>query len=104
RECVQLTLDQLHDVYARLGVRFDHYLGESFYNDALAPLVEDLLEKKIATISDGAACVFSDGTRKPEDDPFLINRDGEWAAAPCLVRKSDGGFLYSTTDLATIDY
>ena len=104
RECVKLTLDQLHEVYARLGIAFDHYLGESFYNDALAPLVEDLLAKKIATISDGAACVFSDGSSKPEEDPFLINRGGEWAAAPCLIRKSDGGFLYATTDLATIDY
>jgi arginyl-tRNA synthetase len=104
RECVKLTLDQLHGVYARLGISFDHYLGESFYNDALAPLVEDLLAKKIAVISDGAACVFSDGTLKPEHDPFLINRNGEWAPTPCLVRKSDGGYLYSTTDLATVDH
>ncbi len=104
RECVQLTLDQLHGIYARLGVTFDHYLGESFYNVALAPLVDDLLTTNIADISDGAACVFSDGSKKPEQDPFLINRGGEWVPAPCLVRKSDGGFLYSTTDLATIDY
>ena len=104
RECVDLTLGQLAHVYARLGVRFDHYLGESFYNDALGPLVEDLLAKGIAVMSDGADCVFSDGTRKPEHDPFLINRDGSWVPAPCLVRKSDGGFLYSTSDLATIDH
>jgi arginyl-tRNA synthetase len=104
RECVKLTLDQLHDTYDRLGIQFDHYLGESFYNDALAPLVEDMLAKGIAVISDGAACVFSDGAKKPQDDPFLINRDDQWVAAPCIVRKSDGGFLYSTTDLATIDH
>ena len=104
RECVKLTLDQLHSTYDRLGIQFDHYLGESFYNDALAPLVEDMLAKGIAKISDGAACVFSDGAKKPQDDPFLINRDDQWVAAPCIVRKSDGGFLYSTTDLATIDH
>jgi arginyl-tRNA synthetase len=104
RECVKLTLDQLHHIYDRLGIQFDHYLGESHYNDALAPLVEDLLARKIAVISDGAACVFSDGAKQPEHDPFLINRDGQWVPAPCLVRKSDGGFLYSTTDLATIDH
>ncbi|MEZ0386511.1 MAG: arginine--tRNA ligase [Verrucomicrobium sp.] len=104
KECVKLTLDQLHDVYGRLGIQFDHYLGESYYNDALAPLVEDMLAKGQARISDGAACVFSDGSRKTEDDPFKINRDGEWTDAPCIIRKSDGGFLYATTDLATIDH
>jgi arginyl-tRNA synthetase len=104
RECVKLTLDQLHTVYDRLDIRFDHYLGESFYNDQLGPLVEDMLAKGQAIISDGAVGVFSDGKAKPEQDPFLINRDGSWAPAPCLIRKSDGGFLYATTDLATIDY
>ncbi|WP_038168010.1 arginine--tRNA ligase [Verrucomicrobium sp. BvORR106] len=104
KECVKLTLDQLHDIYGRLGIQFDHYLGESYYNDALAPLVEDMLAKGQARISEGAACVFSDGVKKPEEDPFLINRDGQWTPAPCIVRKSDGGFLYATTDLATIDH
>jgi arginyl-tRNA synthetase len=103
-ECVKLTLDQLNDVYGRLDVRFDHYLGESFYNDALAPLVEDMLAKGTATISDGAVCVFSDGSLKPEADPFLTKEGESWKAAPCLIRKSDGGFLYATTDLATIDH
>ncbi len=103
-ECVQLTLDQLHHVYDRLGVTFDHYLGESHYNAALGPLVEDLLVRKIATTSEGAACVFSNGGKKPEEDPFLIQRDGAWVPVPCIIRKSDGGFLYSTTDLATIEH
>ena len=103
-ECVQLTLDQLHHVYDRLGVTFDHYLGESHYNAALGPLVEDLLARKIAVTSEGAACVFSDGGKKPEEDPFLIQRDGTWVPVPCIIRKSDGGFLYSTTDLATIEH
>jgi arginyl-tRNA synthetase len=104
RRCVKLTLDQLNEVYERLGIHFDHYLGESFYNEALAPLVEELLAKGIARISDGAACIFSDETQPPNQDPFKTQRDGQWADAPCIVRKSDGGFLYATTDLATIDF
>jgi arginyl-tRNA synthetase len=63
-----------------------------------------MLAKGIATISDGAVVVFSDGSVKPEDDPFLIKDKDEWKAAPCIMRKTDGGFLYATTDLATIDY
>ena len=105
KECVKLTLDQLHQIYDRLDIRFDHYLGESFYNDQLAPLVTDMLTKGQALVSDGAACVFSDGSKKPEEDPFMVrDKEGEWRAAPCLIRKSDGAFLYATTDLATIDY
>lgn len=104
KECVRLTLEQLEKVYRTLGITFDHYLGESFYNEALAPLVADMLEKGIATISDGAAVIFSDGSVKPENDPFLIKEKDEWKAAPCIIRKGDGGFLYATTDLATIDY
>ena len=104
KECVRLTLEQLEKVYGTLDIQFDHYLGESFYNDALAPLVADMLEKGIATVSEGATVVFSDGSVKPEDDPFLIRDKDEWKPAPCIIRKSDGGFLYATTDLATIDY
>jgi len=104
KECVRLTLEQLEKVYSTLDIKFDHYLGESFYNDALAPLVADMLEKGIATISDGATVVFSNGSVKPENDPFLIKEKDEWKAAPCIIRKGDGGFLYATTDLATIDY
>jgi arginyl-tRNA synthetase len=104
KECVRLTLEQLAKVYGALDVQFDHYLGESFYNDALAPLVADMLDKGIATVSEGATVVFSDGSVKPENDPFLIRDKDEWKAAPCIIRKSDGGFLYATTDLATIDY
>jgi arginyl-tRNA synthetase len=104
KECVRLTLEQLEKVYGALDIKFDHYLGESFYNDALSPLVVDMLEKGIATISEGATVVFSDGLSKPEEDPFLIRDKDEWKAAPCIIRKSDGGFLYATTDLATIDY
>lgn len=104
KECVRLTLEQLEKVYGTLDIKFDHYLGESFYNDALAPLVEDMLAKGSARESDGAIVVMTDGSVKPEEDPFLIRDKDEWKAAPCIIRKSDGGFLYATTDLATIDY
>jgi arginyl-tRNA synthetase len=104
KECVRLTLEQLEKVYSTLDITFDHYLGESFYNDALAPLVAEMLTQGIATVSEGATVVFSDGSVKPENDPFLIKEKDEWKAAPCIIRKGDGGFLYATTDLATIDY
>ena len=104
KECVRLTLEQLEKVYGALDISFDHYLGESFYNDALAPLVEKLLADGIATISDGAVVIFSDGKLDPKDDPFLIKEGDAWKPTPAIIRKGDGGFLYATTDLATIDY
>jgi arginyl-tRNA synthetase len=91
RRCVDLSLAQLRVIYGKLGIHFDHYLGESHYNDALAPLVEGLLAEGIAEVSEGAVCVFF------PDTPCLEDK-------PCLIRKSDGGFLYATTDLATIDH
>ena len=104
REMIALSQKQFDDIYARLGVKFDFWYGESFYNDRLKPLVDDLLARKIARESEGAVGVFSDGSLPPKQDVFLVNRDGEWVADPALVRKSDGGFNYTTTDLATIDY
>ena len=104
KEMIRLSQVQFEEVYSRLGVKFDHALGESFYNPWLGEVVNDLLAKKIARESEGAVGVFSDGSLPPKEDPFLVNRDGEWIADPALVRKSDGGFNYTTTDLATIDY
>lgn len=89
--CVALSKQGLQQIYDRLDVRFDHWLGESFYNDRLAPVVEQLLAQGIAEESEGAICVFL------RDDPKLTEQ-------PCLIRKSDGGFLYATSDLATIDH
>jgi arginyl-tRNA synthetase len=89
--CIELSKIGLQKIYDRLDVEFDHWLGESFYNDRLAPLVEDLIASGIAEESDGAICVFF-----PEVE--------QMADKPALIRKSDGGFLYATTDLATIDY
>jgi arginyl-tRNA synthetase len=104
KEMIALSQKQFDEIYGRLGVKFDHALGESFYNPWLGEVVNDLLAKKIARESEGAVGVFSDGSVPPKEDVFLVNRDGEWIADPALVRKSDGGFNYTTTDLATIDY
>jgi len=67
--------------------------GESFYADKLASVVEDLQEMGLARESDGAICVFPDGFKNKEGNPL-----------PLIIRKSDGAFLYATTDLAAIRY
>ena len=79
--------DEIKRVYGRMNVQFDYEHGESFYHDRLAAVVEDLRRKGLATESQGAICVFLDGFE-----------------APMIVQKKDGAFLYSTTDLATIQY
>ncbi len=102
--CLELSKQGLQKIYDLLDVKFDHWLGESFYNDQLGPLVERLQAEGIAQESDGAIVIFSDGSMPEKEDPFLAYRDDEWKALPALIRKSDGGFLYATTDLATIDH
>jgi arginyl-tRNA synthetase len=89
REMIALSQLQFDAIYARLGVQFDHTLGESFYNPRLAALVEELVAKGVARESEGALAVFF------EDIPQLKEH-------PALIRKSDGGFNYTTTDLATL--
>lgn len=91
REMIALSQVQFDAIYARLGVKFDHTLGESFYNPRLAGLVAELVAQGIARESEGAKAVFFD------DIPQLTE-------APALVQKSDGGFNYTTTDLATLAY
>jgi arginyl-tRNA synthetase len=98
------SLDALDVIYQRLGVQFDHTLGESFYNDLLPSVVADLLKRGIARESEGAVAIFSDGKLAPKDDPFLVSDNGAYRDNPLLVRKSDGGYNYATTDLATIRY
>ena len=95
---------EFDNIYARLAVRFDVTLGESFYNPQLKSIVQELVASSIATESDGALCVFSDGAVKQEDDPFLIKDKDGWRANPALVQKSDGTANYTTTDLATLQY
>jgi arginyl-tRNA synthetase len=104
REIIRLSQVQFDAIYARLGVKFDYTLGESFYNSRLKGVVQELRDKSIAQESDGALCVFSDGSLPSKADPFLISKEGELKPNPFVIRKSDGGFNYATTDLATIDY
>ena len=104
REMIRLSQIQFDTLYGRLGVKFDHTLGESFYNPKLSGVVSDLLQRGLACESEGAVAIFSDRTLPPKEDPFLVSRDGEWIDDPALIRKSDGGFNYMTTDLATVDY
>ena len=79
--------DEINRIYNRLNVTFDHTLGESFYHPMLGELVDDLIERGLATESDGAICLFLDQFE-----------------APMIIRKRDGAFLYATTDLATLEY
>jgi arginyl-tRNA synthetase len=87
REFMPFCRDEMQKVYDRLHVTFDHELGESFYHDRLAGVVQRFVADGIARESDGAICVFLDGFD-----------------APMIIQKQDGAFLYATTDLATIDY
>ena len=104
REMQRLSRVQFDRVYTRLGVSFDVTLGESFYNPRLAGVVDELLNLGIARESEGAVAIFSDGSLPPKEDPFLVHKDRVWQPNPFLIRKSDGGFNYATTDLATLDY
>jgi arginyl-tRNA synthetase len=87
RRFMPACLAEIEATYERLGVTFDHTLGESFYQDRLRGVVKDLIDRGLARESDGAICVFL------KDSP-----------APMIVQKQDGAFLYATTDLATIQY
>ena len=92
---VELSKIYLNMIYRRLGVTLtdDDIRGESFYNDMLGQTADELRDKGLATISEGALCVFPPGFK---------GRDGE--PLPVIIRKSDGGYNYSTSDLATIRY
>lgn len=104
QQCIDVSKRGLQKIYERLDVKFDHWLGESYYNDRLAGLVDEFLEKGIARESNGAVCVFSDDSKPLEEDPFKVHREDGWTDNPALIRKADGGFLYATTDLATLQY
>lgn len=103
-ECVDVSKVGLNVIYDRLDVNFDHWLGESAYNEALAPVVESLIESGLARESNGALCIFSSNEKDPAKDAFKEKRDGEWCDFPMIVRKKDGGFNYATSDIATVDY
>ncbi|MEO3854495.1 arginine--tRNA ligase [Acrocarpospora sp. B8E8] len=89
------TIRYFNKVYTQLNVTLtdDDIAGESMYNAVLAQVCDDLQERGVAVISDGALCVFPPGFTGREGQPL-----------PFMIRKSDGGYGYATTDLATIRY
>lgn len=91
KRCVDLSWAEFEKLYALLDVSFDERLGESAYNEDLGPLCERLASEGLAEISEGALCLF-------------FREVPELADKPALIRKADGGFLYATTDLATIEF
>ncbi|UCF48341.1 MAG: arginine--tRNA ligase [Myxococcales bacterium] len=94
---VEVSRGALDAVYAELDVSFDVWLGESAYHDALPGVVDELLEKGIAREDDGAVCIF---WSEIDGVPKTLRKQ----KTPFIVRKKDGAFLYSTTDIATVEY
>jgi arginyl-tRNA synthetase len=95
RRLVAQSEEAFMDAYHRLGVtlRPDDFVGESFYQDQLPSVLDELDAKGLLVESDGALCAFP---------PGFAGRAGE--PLPLLVRKSDGGFGYAATDLAAVRY
>ena len=92
---IEYTKRYFNRVYGDLGVTLtdDDIAGESMYNSMLATVCDDLERSGVAVISEGALCVFP---------PGFTGRDGK--PLPLIIRKSDGGYGYATTDLAAIRY
>ena len=88
---IEVSLKEFNGLYERLGVHFDVTLGESFYNDKLQPMVDELLDSGVAEHSQGAVIV-----------PFEETDGKGLSDTPMLIRKKDGAALYATTDLATV--
>ena len=95
RMLVEDSMRYLRDIYARLDITLtDADMDpESFYNPMLAGVCAELADRGIAVMSDGALCAFP---------PGFSGRDG--APVPLMLRKSDGGYGYATTDMAAIRY
>ena len=83
---VKLSLDEFEKIYKRLDIKFDLFRGESFYNNLLPDIISKLEEKNLIKESEGAKVVDLEEQGMPV----------------CIVEKSDGGFNYTTTDLATV--
>ena len=90
KEMIDLSRHQFDEIYSRLRVDFDETLGESFYNDRLKGVVDELSESGIAEESEGAKIVHFDSKALRKH--------------PAMVQKSDGAANYTTTDLATMEY
>ncbi len=84
----QITLEEVDKIYKLLNVSFDSYNGESFYNDKMDVVVDELKEKGLLKNSDGASIVDLE----------------EYDMPPCLILKSDGSSLYATRDIAAAIY
>lgn len=89
----EVSLAAFQQIYDRLGIKFDHNLGESFYNDKVERIYRELTETQppIAEVSEGALVVFH-----PEHPRFKTQ--------PFIIRKADGASNYASTDLATALY
>ncbi|MDL2205437.1 arginine--tRNA ligase [Eubacteriales bacterium OttesenSCG-928-N13] len=84
----QVTLKYAEGIYEMLGVTFDSYAGEAFYNDKMGRVLDELNEKHLLIESDGAQVVDLEAYSMP----------------PCLIVKKDGATLYATRDLAAALY
>ncbi|MBI5692163.1 MAG: arginine--tRNA ligase [Verrucomicrobia bacterium] len=91
RKFSEVSLAAFQEIYDRLGIRFDHHLGESFYNDKVDRVYRELTEAGLAQVSEGALVVFH-----PEHPRFKTQ--------PFIIRKADGASNYASTDLATALY
>ena len=87
RKFIDISINEFNRMYSKLGVKFDTWRGESFYRDMMAPVVARLVEMGLAEESDGA----------------LVVRFEEEGLPLAIVRKSDGGFNYTTSDVACVE-
>ncbi|MFO0847550.1 MAG: arginine--tRNA ligase [Gemmataceae bacterium] len=93
-------LEAIHRIYRRLGTRpFDHEHGESFYNPMMPAVVAELMAAGQAVESNGAVVVPNAAGKIPSTPEEMKKED-----PPGLVRKRDGAFTYTTSDIATIKY
>lgn len=95
QQLVDITLKHNYEIYERLNVTLtkEDIMGESMYNPMLKGIVEDLKKKNIASQSDGATVVYLDEFKGKDGKPLGI-----------IIQKSDGGYLYTTTDIACAKY
>ncbi|EAA1548151.1 TPA: arginine--tRNA ligase [Salmonella enterica] len=95
RKLVDITMTQNQITYDRLNVTLtrDNVMGESLYNPMLPGIVADLKAKGLAVESEGATVVFLDEFKNKEGDPMGV-----------IIQKKDGGYLYTTTDIACAKY
>lgn len=84
----EISLKEFLRVYDMLGIEFDSYAGESFYNDKMDAVIEELKEKGLITVSEGAQ---------------IVNLE-EYNMPPCLITKKDGSSLYATRDISAALY